>query len=210
MHIDNRKEQLYRAAFKLFLTRQFEGVTITDIEEAAGMTRGAITYYSKNKRGLFKDVIRHYLIDKQNINYKINPDQPTFFAFIDAFLEGVKQTMGGMQRLIDELTPKNASQSYLLLLMQLKMYFPDLHDEYLINRNNEMSLWNMKIIQGIERGELRKDLDVMTVAQQFVFLFYGEAFYESLLSELDVEQLRRIMYGLYRLIKAPESNMVLK
>lgn len=72
MHIDNRKELLYRTAFKMFLTRHFESVTISDIENATGMTRGAITYYAKNKMGLFKAVVKHYIIDKQNINYKFD------------------------------------------------------------------------------------------------------------------------------------------
>lgn len=206
MHADNRREQLFRAAFKLFLTRHYESVTLTDIEHEAGMTRGAVSYYSKTKLGLFKDVVRHYLIDKQNINNKYDHNQPTFIDFINAAVDGVRNTMAGMQRLIDEIMPQNASRSYLFLLLQIKTYFPDLHDEYLINRNNELSIWNVKILEAIARGELRSDLDVMTSAEQYVYLYYGESFYESMLSGLDVEHLRRVLLALYRLMKAPEKS----
>lgn len=205
MHADNRREQLFRAAFKLFLTRHYESVTLTDIEREAGMTRGAVSYYSKTKLGLFKDVVRHYIIDRQNFNNKYDHNQPTFLEFINAAVDGMRDTMASMQRLINEISPQNASRSYLFLLLQLKTYFPDLHDEYLINRNNELSMWNVKILEAIGRGELRSDLDVMTSAEQYVFLYYGEAFYESMLSGLDVEHLRRVLISLYRLMKAPSK-----
>ena len=205
MHIDNRKELLYRTAFKMFLTKHFESVTISDIENATGMTRGAITYYAKNKMGLFKAVVKHYIIDKQNINYKFDPNQPTFKDFIDAYLNGVRCTMSGMQRLIDELDAKNASRSYLFLLFQIRMYFPDLHDEYLTNRNREMGIWTVKISEAIQRGELKPDIDIIECAEQYVYLFYGQALYDSLLSGLDVERLRRGMYNSYKLMKTKET-----
>ena len=53
MNKNNRKEHLYAMAFKLFLTKQYEGVSISDIEKESGMTRGAITYYSKTSWDCF-------------------------------------------------------------------------------------------------------------------------------------------------------------
>ncbi|WP_423808860.1 TetR/AcrR family transcriptional regulator [Prevotella histicola] len=38
----SHKDHLYKAAFKLFLTKGFEGVAISDIEKESGMTRGAV------------------------------------------------------------------------------------------------------------------------------------------------------------------------
>ena len=40
----SNKEKLYRAAFRLFVTKQFDGVSISDIEKECGMTRGAVYY----------------------------------------------------------------------------------------------------------------------------------------------------------------------
>lgn len=71
MNKNNRKDHLYAVAFKLFLTKHYDAVSISDIENESGMTRGAITYYGKDKRGLFYDVVRHYLIDSQNLDFKL-------------------------------------------------------------------------------------------------------------------------------------------
>ncbi|MCR5042929.1 MAG: TetR/AcrR family transcriptional regulator, partial [Bacteroidaceae bacterium] len=44
MYKNNRKELLFKAAFKQFVTKQFDGVSISDIEEESGLSRGAIFY----------------------------------------------------------------------------------------------------------------------------------------------------------------------
>ena len=42
MSREGRKELLFKAAFKLFVTKQFDGVSISDIEKETGLTRGAV------------------------------------------------------------------------------------------------------------------------------------------------------------------------
>ena len=62
-----KKEILYRAAFKLFISRQFEGVSLSDIENESGLTKGAIYYYASSKKELFRNVIEYYTrFDKQS------------------------------------------------------------------------------------------------------------------------------------------------
>lgn len=65
-----KKETLYRAAFKLFITKQFEGVSLSDIETESGLTKGAVYYYASSKKELFRNVIEYYVIEKQNIEKK--------------------------------------------------------------------------------------------------------------------------------------------
>ena len=79
MNKNNRKEHLYRAAFKLFLMKQFDAVSISDIEKESGMTRGAITYYGGDKKGLFYDVVKQFIVDTQNIENKMSNTEPEGF-----------------------------------------------------------------------------------------------------------------------------------
>lgn len=202
MNKNNRREQLFKAAFKLFLTKHYDSVSIADIEKEAGMTRGAIPYYAKNKLGLFRAVVQHYLIDKQNLINKVHDTPQSLKEFIDAYLQGVSQSMRSMQETINDLTPQNASRSYLSLLLQLREMVPELHDEFIQNRNNELSRWNMVLQRAAISGEIREGLDIMALAEQFVYLFYGLSFYESMQSGLDVEHLRYQYNNLYRLICA--------
>ena len=42
----SHKRELFRMAFKMFILKSFDGVSIPDIEKATGFTRGTIFHYA--------------------------------------------------------------------------------------------------------------------------------------------------------------------
>ena len=38
-----------------------------------------------------------------------------------------------------------------------------------------MGIWTVKIAEATQRGELPPDIDIIECAEQFVYLFYGQA-----------------------------------
>lgn len=61
------EDKILFGAFKLFLTKNFEKVTIADLERALELSRGAIFYYMKNKEELFRRVVDKYILSPHNI-----------------------------------------------------------------------------------------------------------------------------------------------
>ena len=55
---DERRQQIFVCAQKLFNERPYEDVSATDIAAAAGVARGLINHYFGNKRNLYLEVIR--------------------------------------------------------------------------------------------------------------------------------------------------------
>ena len=85
--------------FKLFLQKGYKEVTIPDIENAIGMTRGAVFYYVKDKNELFRAIIDRYLLEKQNINTKIEQTEETgFLRFIIKYVEGINNAQKSFYR----------------------------------------------------------------------------------------------------------------
>ena len=62
-----------------------------------------------------------------------------------------------------------------------------------------------KDFRGNPKRGTEADIDIIECAEQYVYLFYGQALYDSLLSGLDVERLRRGMYNSYKLMKTKET-----
>lgn len=56
-------ERILEPAFKLFLMYNYESVSTAKLEEATGLTRGAIFYKYKTKESIFKAVIDRYVLD---------------------------------------------------------------------------------------------------------------------------------------------------
>lgn len=198
----SNKEKLYRAAFRLFATKQFDGVSISDIEKECGMTRGTVFYYAKTKLDLFKQVIEYYIIDTQNVDNKVKFDYGCSLRdYIDRYVGGVEKTMEELVILIDPDSRDNASRAYISTLLQVCSMFPDIKHRYLINVNNDIARWATIINASVSRDEIKDDIDVLSVARQFVSAFYGLSIIDSMSNGLNVSQLREHMYTLYNLIK---------
>lgn len=198
----SNKEKLYRAAFRLFVTKQFDGVSISDIEKECGMTRGTVFYYAKTKLDLFKQVIEYYIIDTQNVDNKVKFDYGCSLKdYIDRYVGGVEKTMDELVKLIDPDSRDNASRAYISTLLQVCSMFPNIKHRYLINVNNDIARWATIINASVSRNEIKDDIDVLSVARQFVSAFYGLSIIDSMSNGLNVSQLREHMYTLYNLIK---------
>ena len=193
-------EQLYHEAFKLFLSKPFEAVSIADIEEASGMTRGAITYYAKDKIGLFYSVVKHYFVDTQNLKQKIVKSEfGSLKDFIEAYVDGCQETMNRFSDV--DKTVQNASRAYATLVLQICKYFPDLHSQYLENRNQEIIIWIGVLQRAIENKEIRSDIDIMNTARNFMNLFYGQSYLDSLSMGVNTVELKMQLMNLYKLLR---------
>ena len=208
MQKNNRKETLFNAAFKLFLLKQYKGVTLADIEKETGMTRGAIFYHAKNKEDLYRKVVKRYWIDRQNLKKKMDlPEESSSLKdFIYSYTASIAKTMNGLHSLLAGCTVQQASQAYLSFLMQLKQTAPDLHDEYLSNRTNELFIWNDVLRAAVASGEISEDIDTYAFAQTFLYVFYGQTFWEALDNGLNVELLRRNYLKIYDAIRVKKQD----
>lgn len=202
MNKNNRKEYLYSIAFKLFLTRGFDAVSITDIEKASGMTRGAISYYGKDKRGLYYNVVKHFLVDKQNLGKKMeNSEFSSLQEFIDKYIKASQATIDSIHDIDRTVAVNNGSRVYMALILQVCEDFPDLNEIYLTNRNNELLKWIEVLNHAVKNNEIRDDIDIWLTAKNFMTIFYGKSFLDALSVGLNTVELRMQFQNLYNLIK---------
>ena len=200
MNKNNRRDILYKEAFRLFLQKQYEGVSLKDIELASGMTRGAIFYYHKSKLDLFKAVIKHFFISRQNAHTSIDHQDITLQSYIDNFVSSVKCQMDTLKKFIGDLSTSNASKSYIILGLKLKEYSDELNEEYLAIRNRNLANWTAVIQHAVDTGEIKKETDVSALAEIFVTVYLGLSVWDSFNNALDTDHLHHIYTYLYHLI----------
>ena len=151
---------------------------------------------------LFKQVIEYYIIDTQDVDNKVKFDYGCSLKdYIDLYIDGVGKTMEELVGLIDPDSRDNASRAYISTLLQVCTLFPDIKHRYLINVNNDIARWATIINDSVSRNEIKGDIDVLSIARQFVSAFYGLSIIDSMSNGLNVPQLREHMYTLYNLIK---------
>lgn len=71
---ENSRELILKEAFKLFLQKNVEKVTVPELERVTKLQRGAIFYHFKDKSAIFEEVVERYFFSSLNILYPISPD----------------------------------------------------------------------------------------------------------------------------------------
>jgi AcrR family transcriptional regulator len=191
------KERIIEEAFKLFLNHNFEKVSISDLEQAVGKTRGAIFYFFKNKEELFNEVISTYIIKMQNPSEKFNADNTiSLEQFIYLYINGINTTMSKML----SLSVVNIYKGYFSLYMQASRIYPDFAETMTRYSLEELNLWEKVISRAIESKEI-KQVNTRHYATLFRSCFLGLAFDRSLSYGLNTEELMAIYQNIYNQIK---------
>jgi AcrR family transcriptional regulator len=199
----SHKRELFRVAFKMFILKSFDGVSIPDIEKATGFTRGTIFHYADTKLDLFRQVVEYYVLERQDIDRKIQvADDCTLRQFIDTYVKGVEQTMETLHEIIGMDVPmRDCSRAYLNMTSQVSVLLPEVHKAFLNAMAKEERLWIEVIGRGVESGELCSDVQPAILAKIMMSLFYGRAFQDSLINGMDPKLLKEEMLAVYEMIK---------
>lgn len=191
------KEKIVEEAFKLFLNNNFEKVSISDIEQAIGKTRGTIFYFFKNKEDIFNEVVDTYLIKNQNPSIKFQvKDSTSLKHFILLYINGINTTMSKML----SLSVINIYKQYFSLYLQASRIYPNFSEIMANNSIEEISLWENEISRAIKTKEI-KPVDTKRYATLFRSCFLGLAFDRCLTYGLNTDELHSIYLSIYDQIK---------
>ena len=196
---ENKKEELFARTFTLLLNNNIGDLTLEEVEKATGFTRGAIFYYAKNKLDFFRQVIISQVLEKQDIHRKVNyTEGMSLKDFIQAYLEGIVHTRTYYMDSVSSSLPENPTHAYLLLILQIKRYYPDLGERYHTIMQDEIALWKKVLTDAAASGEITVQQDLDTAAATFQSIFYGYAFHASIGKAFDPTALKAQMMGFYQ------------
>lgn len=177
-------ERILEPAFKLFLMYNYESVSTAKLEEATGLTRGAIFYKYKTKESIFKAVIDRYVLDFHS--KPINTNVGKLYDFIDLYLEKVNARMFKMH----SMGILNIHRGYFNLLYQAVQYYPNFDIKVTEMFESGLKQWEVVVKHAVESGEIKSSCNAYEVAQTFRYLYSGLSFENSLYLGLDVDRLR--------------------
>ena len=166
--MSDTREYIIDQAYSLFLSRSYEAVSISDISNAIGFTKGALYHHFKNKEELFMAVIDKYL----PIEIFFTPTEN--FSLQQYIEETVKTAENIMQSIFGE-RPNFLPLSYIALFIDAFRHYPKFAEEkdQLIQR--EINKIRDVLKGAIDKGEIRNDINVEYMALNFFSLGLGIA-----------------------------------
>ena len=196
------KRLIREAAYKQFLTKDYNTVPLKEIEKSLNLSRGCMSYHYPSKQELFIDVIDFYIFHKQDAKNKFKDISHTsLLEFIDYYIKKVEETMNAMRIYLIEKEKTNITRPYLNLILQAEYFYPGFNEAFNEITNKEIKLWERIFVKAVETKEIRSDVNPSTLALTFRILLFGKCFQDALVNGLRIEELKVVLYNQYELIK---------
>jgi TetR/AcrR family transcriptional regulator, transcriptional repressor for nem operon len=194
--MDNTKEFIIDEAFKLFLNRSYEAVSISDISNAIGMTKGALYHHFKNKEELFKSVVDKYIY---------RPEIAADFETISLF-DFIQLGMAQAEKIIRTIFSCSlvfVPIDYMSLFSDAFRHCSGFAESESIFFNNEIEKIRIVVENAIKSGEIRGDINSSIIATSFFSIHIGLAGNLIRNSSIDdaINLLKQQMLEFYKLLK---------
>lgn len=201
------RDELLIAAFKLFMSVNYEKASFAELGKMLGMSKAGIFKYYKNKQELFIAVVDRFWFSTQNPRNKFMETNGTFAEFIDEYVRGVQRTMDMLGNLIGADREKVAQgkftyhAQYFHFLFQLLQYDPDAKEKLRNLVDGDYAYWRAAIQRAIATGELREDVDVEDAVVMFRQVYMGLSFEMAFMGGLNTQRLAKHLHAVYSLLK---------
>jgi TetR/AcrR family transcriptional repressor of nem operon len=195
------KEHIILTSFKLFMQKGYKEVTMSTLVKETGLSKGAFYHYFENKEQLFNATLDNLFFsispfDKEMV---VNPEV-SFYDYMQMYIDNVEK----MSKMITSYIGEEATGiGYYRLMSDVANYAPEFHKKVMKSNENELDFWRKAIRNSIKKGEIKADLDLEILANQFQWLQDGIALntiFSGNASEMFVN-LDRAFKQLYKCIK---------
>lgn len=196
--MDNTKDFIIDEAFKLFLNHSYEAVSISDISQAIGFTKGALYHHFKNKEELFKSVVDKYLYIPDVIADVETVSLSEYIQLSTAEAEKIIKRLFGFSLVF---TPIN----YMSMFADAFRHYPGYAELKGAFITNEIEKTRKVLENAIKSGEIRADINTSLVATNFFSINMGLAGNLVRNNSLDesINLLKEQNFEFYKLLKKP-------
>jgi TetR/AcrR family acrAB operon transcriptional repressor len=162
---DKTRQDLMRSAWQIFSQKGYAETRLSDIARDAGVTRGAIYWHFGNKENLLLSLFKekadsYFMIISEALEKDLSP------------LEKIKAILVNIIKKMETDDQFKAEEILMLRRADDKGRFQQIHD-YIKQRTKKHSELMFRIIvEGQERGEIRKGIDPRHIVSLF-FVFIG-------------------------------------
>jgi TetR/AcrR family transcriptional regulator, transcriptional repressor for nem operon len=206
--MNETKERILSIALYYFIKKPYTEVTMNEILKASGLSKGGFYHHFVSKEVLYKEVIDKYILGTFMMEYghfTSNPYDLSFCEFIPVY---IKSTLEHLMELANSSLGDlklNAEEINLYMVMFDMMKHYKGFDKMLGKlHQSEVDMFKTLIDKAKEKGEIRNEIDSLSLANHVHTLMHGigvlEMFDEGVNKDIE-KSIRDQFNNLYQLIK---------
>ena len=195
--MNDTRDFIVERAFCLFLQRGYEGISIRDIQEAVGLSKGAIYHYFRSKEDIFGEAMDRYLLPAiQTLPEALDPESATPLRdAMDASLEWRDAYIARLRQITEQ---KGDDFRFFRLLFQVGEYYRDFHDKLVAGLATERERWRRALTLAVDRGEIRGNTDQELTLTLLMAVPVGLGLKAAVYAGLSIAVLRVVYGRLYK------------
>ena len=151
--MSDSKELILTAATKLFLQKNYKEVTMKDIVEKTGLSKGAFYHYFESKEQLFKEVIQYSVYSIMTIDFCRYSQESLRQFYRDYLDDQYTMAMSNITRYAENNSGENGFNYFLLMFDAVKI-FPEFLSKIKEVNNKEIEAWAAIAAVAKKNGEI--------------------------------------------------------
>jgi TetR/AcrR family transcriptional regulator, transcriptional repressor for nem operon len=164
----NTKQHILKSAVELFLQKTYKEVTMKEIVEKTGLSKGAFYHYFQSKEQLFKEVLDTFLTSSMEVKWDTYP-QNSLKDFINRILAFSHEVLLKMQMGMDQAFDLN----YFSLYFDGLKLFPDFQTTLSKHQQDELNAWIKTVGNARKSGEIKSSMTDEQIARIFTHVSDG-------------------------------------
>jgi AcrR family transcriptional regulator len=170
----NTREHIMGVAIRLFLQKNFKEVTMKEIVEKTGLSKGAFYHYFESKEKLFLEILNLFYRTVMNIDYDQYSKDSLYQFYNDCSKDKDASRIGFPQ---DEEYDEEGyfNMNFFYLIFDGLKLFPEFRDKMEDFQKKELKAWTGIIKQARAEGEIKSILSDKHIAMIFIHTSDGVA-----------------------------------
>ncbi len=154
----------------LFLQKSYRDVTMKELVEKTGLSKGAFYHYFNSKEELFKEIVLMFF-QMGKVDYSAYPKE-SLYEFYHQYLDDIGDSFAR----IDEMTTagkESQSVNFFFLMFEAVSRFPEFMKMEQEMYENEIRQWELAIGRAMKSGEICTDSTAQQIADLFLYCTDG-------------------------------------
>jgi AcrR family transcriptional regulator len=199
--MNDSKEHILVTSLNLFLQKSFKEVTMKEIVEKTGLSKGAFYHYFSSKEQVFEEVISHFYTDLVITDYtKFSPNSLIQF-YTDCLKEKSKKV--GSSKMIDNTENKAFTSNHYFLIFDAIKMLPNFKSLRIQQQKDELTAWINIIRLAKKSGEISSGISNEHIAKLFIYSGKGAGINCIMSDNFDssAKEIKNLWDGLYKTLK---------
>lgn len=206
-NMNETKERILSIALYFFLKKPYTDVTMSEILKASGLSKGGFYHHFESKEILYREVIDRFVLKAFLTEFGHFIDNPYNLSFIEFVPRYIKESLAHLMEFADTKLGEykldiSEVNIYIVMFDMMKHYkgFEQVIGEL---HQKETSLFKILIDKAKENGEIRKDIDSLSLAKHVHTSMHGISVLALLEGEMSAIEdiIKEHFDNLYQLIK---------